>query len=101
MNEAVFIPKADLANFAGGSGPSGDHTMDVTTLNSQVISDSNWNQLEFSKFGEVMDTPIVVGDLSGDITITAATCGITFPFENSVTRALELYLQCGLSGSGS
>lgn len=99
-NEVIFIPKVELANFAGATGPTADYSLDTQALNQiELTAGSNWDNLTISKYGVEVDTPFTVGDLSGEIRIQGTTCGITFENENSVTRVLETYLQCDIEGT--
>ena len=101
-NEVIFIPKVELANFAGATGPTADYSLSVEDLNRiELTAGSNWDNLTISKYGVEVDTPFTVGDLSGEIRIQGTTCGITFENENSVTRVLETYLQCDIEGTTS
>lgn len=102
-NEVIFIPKIDLANFAGAglSGASTDYSLGINAVNAiGFTAGTNWNNLSITKYGNQLST-VTIGDLSGEIRIQGTTCGITFENKNSVTRALEAYLQCDLEGNTS
>lgn len=100
-NEVVFIPKADLANFAGVTVDNTGHVFtDIQNLNASPINNSNLpSDIVFTKFGTEF-TPETIGDLSGEIFIYGTTCGITYETNNSVSRAILNYLDCaGVSGA--
>jgi hypothetical protein len=98
-SEVTFIPKVELANFAGATVDTSDnYAATIEDINDQPISVGNYpDGLNFSKFGNDF-TPEVVGDISGEIFVYGSTCGITFENRNAVSRAIEKYLACGEDG---
>ena len=108
-NEVIFIPKAELYNFAGATTEwtSSGYYDTITQLNDHGFSGgSDWDNLKILKnnggetLGEWDDitSSLTIGDLCGQIFIQGTTCGITFENENAVTRMLQTYLGCGLEG---
>jgi len=101
-HEAVFIPKAELAIFAGLTVEPPTYADDIITLNNRTIWPQNQpSTITFKKFGTTF-IPETIGDISGEIFIGGSTCGITFESKNSVARALENYLACDVDfGEGA
>lgn len=97
-NEVMFLPKAELGNFAGLTVGSSNYTQSIEDLNNVEINNENLpTGIFFKKFG--LDfTPQKIGDLSGEIVIYGTTCGITYESNTSVGRVISNYICNGASG---